>query len=183
MKGVVIGSLLSSIVLFVWGFAYWGLLPVSNNIFKSAPPALVQELRALPESGTYAIPGMELYEKDEAEFKRRHEAGPIAMLFVRKEGSMAGSPSTFAKGFVHMFASALLMALALSMAIGALRSYASRFFFVLVAGAAGAVLSDLGPIIWWLHPSGMHVAEFAYHVVGWGLTGLILARFIRPRRF
>ena len=142
-----------------------------------------EELRSLPESGTYVVPDMELYDQDEDEFKRRHEAGPIAMLFVRKEGAQPGSPSTFAKGFVQMFASALLMALVLRMVVGGLRSYGSRVLFTLVAGAAGAVMSDLGAIIWWLHPAGVHVADFAYHLVGWLLVGLILARFVRPRTF
>ena len=183
MKGVLLGSVISAAALFAWGFVFWGVLPISDAIFSSAPPTLVQELRALPESGTYSIPGIDLYESNEEEFQRQHEAGPIAMLFVRKEGAMAGSPSTFAKGFVHMFASALLMALVLKMVVGSMRSYLSRFMFTLVAGTAGAVMSDLGPIIWWLHPAGMHLAEFAYHVVGWGLMGLILARFIKPRAF
>lgn len=180
MKGVMIGSLLGSIVLFVWGFLYWGVLPVTDDLLEGAPPALAQEVRDLPRSGVYTVPDMALYDQDEAEYNRQHESGPIAMLFVRKQGTQVGSPATFGMGFLHMFASALLIALILRSIAAGMPSYGSRVLFVLVAGSAGAFMSDIGPIIWWLQPAGMHVANFVYHVVGWGLLGLVLGRAVRP---
>ena len=53
--------------------------------------------------------------------------------------------------------------------------------FAWVAGSVGAFMADISPIIWWLQPAPLHVANFAYHVVGWLWVGLILARFVRPR--
>lgn len=181
MKGVLIGSLIGSIVLFLWGFVFWGLLPVTGTVIESAPPSLAQELRALPKSGTYLIPSIDLYESDEVEFERQHEAGPIATLYVRKEGAEAGSASTMGLGLLHMFAGTLLMGLLLKSVAGGMPAYGSRVLFTWIAGSIGAFVADVSPIIWWLHPAPLHVAELVYHIAGWGLVGFILARFVRPQ--
>jgi hypothetical protein len=181
MKSVLIGSLIGSIVLFLWGFAYWGLLPISGMVFVDAPPSLTQELRTLPRSGTYLVPGMDLYERDEAEFRRQHQTGPIATLYVRKEGANPGSPSTIGLGLLHMFVSVVLMGMLLRSVAGVMPVYGSRALFTWIAGSVGAFMADISPIIWWLQPAPLHVANLVYHVVGWGWVGLILARFVRPR--
>jgi hypothetical protein len=102
------------------------------------------------------------------------------MITFRREGTDPMAPSVFLLGFLHMLASAFLLALALRTAAPALRAYGARVAFVALVGLFVGVWAHLGEPIWWHQPWGFHVLAAAHDVIGLGLAGLVLARFVRP---
>lgn len=184
MKKVIIASVIGAVVLFVWGFVFWALLPIGPMIFSTADEpastALVEALKDLPESGTYSVPPADLFTSDPEEFIRQHEAGPNATVFLYLEGRPPMSVSTYVFGYLNMLVAVFVAASLLHWAAGALTSYAMRIVFVVAVGLVGVVLSDLGNPLWWNQPWGLYVANAIYHVSGWCLVGLALAKIVAP---
>jgi len=183
MKRVVIGALLSAVAVFLWGYLYWNVLPLRKSVYQpvSDEVRVGEELRsALPETGVYEIPTQRSGEAMEAALKR-YQAGPIAEIIFLRDGATPFAPSRFIGGFLHMFVSALLMGWLLMMALSPrLASYGSRVGLVVLAGLAGALFAHLTYPIWYFHPWGLGLLRFFYDATCWLLTGLILARFVRP---
>ena len=178
---VLVGIVLSAVVMFVWGFLFWTVLPFSKAILRNAPDetALAQALSAqLKDSGVYVLPGM-IAGQSEAEYTSRSKAGPLAWVIFRREGIDPVRPATFLAGFVHMLASVTLMAWLLRLAGPG--TYTGRLGVALVASLAGAVFSNLGKPIWWIQPWDFHILNFAYDITSWALAALVLAHFVRRR--
>ncbi len=176
-----IGIVLAAVVMFVWGFLFWTVLPFSKAILRNAPDegALAQALsQELKEPGVYVLPGM-IAGQSEAEYASRSKAGPLAWVIFRREGTDPMRPATFLAGFVHMLVSVSLLAWLLKLAGPG--GYAGRFGLAFVASLAGAVFSNLGKPIWWIQPWDFHVLNFAYDITSWVLAALVLAHFVRKR--
>jgi hypothetical protein len=180
MKRILIGSVVAAVVLFVWGFLFWGLSGVSNAVMDPVPDeaALSKTLsEALPRTGVYILPYPPA--QPGPEFIQRHQAGPLAQIFYRREGTNPMSGGVFAGGFLHMLVSALVMAFALSLVLPAASGYGERVRLVLLAGLAGAIYSNLGKPIWWHQTWDYHFLSFVYDFTSWVLAGLVLAKFVR----
>ena len=105
MLRVLLGSLVSAVVLFMWGFCFWMLSPVPKMMVKSVPneAGLAGALKAyIPEDGHYFVPfGCEVMrsgdEEAKKEFQKRFEDGPVANIIFRTkgDGNMPGSASMF----------------------------------------------------------------------------------------
>lgn len=180
MRPLLLGSLLAALVLFVWGFLVWGLMPVNPFDRAGDERALTQALLAhLPATGTYLLP----HEGDTpAEFEAATAAmrrGPLAMVFFRREGVEPMSPVIFALGFLHMLATTLLVALALRAVAPALPRFGQRAGLVALFALAFALWARMGEPIWWHHPADFYALYFVSDAVGWALAGLVLARFVR----
>lgn len=179
MKNFVLGVLLAAVVLFAWGFVFWGLIPNAGVKMHPDEGALQQHLaESIPETGTWYLP----YPSgpDDAESMARHEAGPIAFLFVRLEGRPLMPVSTMIGGFLHMLATAALIGMLLRMLSQSLPAWRDRVLFVALAGFAAAFWSDFTLPVWWHTPWTFFIWLAIYDVVGWTLAGTVLARFVRP---
>jgi hypothetical protein len=178
MRSLLPGAVLAAVVLFVWGFLVWGLMPV-NPFIPIPDEAAVSAalLEQLPATGHYLLPGDD---SDMDAFVQRHREGPLAMITFRREGTNPMAPSVFLFGYLHMLASTLLLGLALRTAAPALRRYGARVAFVALVGLFVGVWAHLGEPIWWHQPWGFHLLSAAYDVIGLVLAGLVLARFVRP---
>jgi hypothetical protein len=183
MKRVVIGALLSAIVVFLWGFLYWNVLPLRKGVYQPVPDELKvgEELRAaLPQTGIFELPTKRSGESMDAAMKR-YQAGPIAEIIFLRDGATPTAPSRFIGGFLHMFVSALLMGSVLLLTLSPrLAGYGTRVGVVVLAGLAGAMFAHFTYPIWYFHPWGLSFLRFFYDLTCWLITGLILARFVRP---
>ncbi len=177
---VLLGVVLGAVALFMWGFVFWGLLPVPTSIFRSfTDDAIMAEaLKSnAAEPGVYTVPDASLIGRDAPEYTRRHESGPVAMVFIHPGGLSVMPPGMMAKGFLNMLASVFLMAVLLRMAAPALETYSRRVGFVFLTGLVAVVYIDLGQPVWWRHTWDYWLANGLYHAVGALIVGLILARF------
>jgi len=179
MKRLLLGSLLAALVMFVWGFLFWAVPwpnPAVDTMSADAEAAVAEAIRAqVPETGTYVIPNPQTTEAET--FTARHQAGPVAMLFVQKDGFAPMRPGVFVGGFVHMLAVALLLGLIVRIAAPVAPTYGKRVLLVLLLGLTAALWSEVGEAIWWAHPWSYHLTVFVGDVTTWGLAGLVLARF------
>ncbi|HYE97034.1 MAG TPA: hypothetical protein VD962_12570 [Rubricoccaceae bacterium] len=182
MRSLLLGAVLAAVVLFLFGFVVWGLMPVDPFSTVSDEPALSQTLvQVLPASGVYLLPDEGDTEEEFAAATEAMRRGPLAMVFFRREGVEPMAPAVFALGFLHMFVTALLLGLVLRQAAPALPSYGARVAFVALLGLTAAVWARLGEPIWWHFPWGFHLLYFFSDLLSWTLAGLVLARFVRRR--
>lgn len=182
MKNVVIGSLLGGLVLFIWGFLFWGLSPFAYSALSHAAPddatagqALMQHF---PRTGTYYIPGPH---NPPDQLKTLHEAGPVAFVFFNREGKPLMAPSVMITGFVHCIVLAFLVALALNSLGNALPGYGERVRLIVLVGLAASLWGPVAQIIWWYYPPAWQWWVAFEQFVAWVLLALVLARFVRPK--
>ena len=179
MKRYVLGSLLAAAAMFVWGAVFW-MSPIPMSVMKTSSDdaALGQALNSyIPETGTYFVPGMS---EDHAAMERLHEAGPVAMIHIEREGSPAMDPKVFIKGLIHLFGMALLIGWLLELSANSLGSYGRRVGFVVLLGVTASFTYDLGSTIWWPVAMPWALVGVLYSVVNWTIAGLILAAFFKP---
>jgi hypothetical protein len=183
MARTVIGIVLASVVLFVWGFLYWGFGPYKTMIWKhtrddAAAGAFLRE--QFPENGTYLVPG---FQNDEKKREELGTKGPVAMVHMIAIGGVPGmDPSTLVLGFLLNLVVIVLIALLLRQVATSLPTYFDRVKFVTLIGLAAAVLIDVGDIAWWHIDWKWKLYQAFYDISFWFLTGLILGFFVRPKR-
>lgn len=179
------GSLLGAVGLFVGGMVFWTVLPLSFSVMHAVPKpkAVVKTLQThLPKSGVYLYPMPSEREGKDAErlFLARHKAGPLVMMFYRKEGLDPMQPSVFVLGILQQLVSALLVGLLLWMALPRLTSFEKRYGFVVLLGIFASVWVDLSAPIWFHQPWDYHLFNALSRVGSWMLAAIPLAWLLRP---
>lgn len=181
MGRAIAAAVVGAIILFMWGYVSWTVLPWHETSgFQLDPPneaAIVASLQAnVVEDGLYWIPG-EPEDMTEAgafeAFKERYEKGPFAILIYKGGGAEYMPPMTFARGFGLYFVASLLAALLLSLTN--VRSYFVRLMFVTGLGVFVAVVGDLEQWNWMNFPTDWCTVNAADHIVAWFLAGLAIA--------
>lgn len=178
MKQSIIGAIVAGLVLFLWGFLYWGLNPLPYTAWSQPTDdaALGESLKQfLPDSGMYYVPGPHL---DEDEATRLHEAGPIALISFTREGVPMMDPGVMGLGFVHGMVFAFLLALTLVKAAPAVDSYANGIKFCLLLGVVAGFFIHFGDAIWWRMAWSWKFHTFLYTVTSFTITGAVLMKFV-----
>ena len=180
MKRTVIGCLLATVAIFIWGAVFW-MSPLPYSVVgKVSDDAAVGKslLQLFPATGTYFLPGQYNGPEKCAELAK---AGPIATVYIQREGSEMMPAKMFIEGFVHELAVVILIAWLLNKALPGLGGYCARVTFVTVAGLAPGIFAGLGPCIWMFYPLPFQLVTTIYHVTTWLVAGLVLAAFIKPK--
>jgi hypothetical protein len=176
----IIGIAIAALVLFVWGFVYWGLMPYGKYIWKPVKDddASAQAMRDLfPQNGTYFFPAVK---DDQQAANKLLERGPVAMVHMIAVGGRPGfDAAVMARGFVLNLIVVALIAVLLRVALPALPTYLGRVAFVALAGLAATVLVDGGDCVWWGIGWQWKLYQAVYSLSFWLFTGLILAAFVR----
>lgn len=184
-KKVMIGSVVGAIILFFWGFAYWGFLQLMMSPWRSISPDdnadLIAAAKSLPSSGVYVYPWIDASQTDQSELEEKFEAqqkeGPRLRVVYHSEGLNAqGTMMLF--GFLHMVVSALTA----SVLLAAARPhccYAARVAFVVGLGLFASIWVHGADVIWWFHPPSHLVFMAGYEVVGWLLAGLAIGAIVK----
>ncbi|MFQ5724614.1 MAG: hypothetical protein ACE5G6_08970, partial [Terriglobia bacterium] len=133
-----LGALAGGVVLFLWGFIFWTILPFGHWSVSALPneQAVIETLRkAETPSGTYYFPAPpEGGDVTDPEYVQKHSKGPVGHLFYRAEGIDPNSPFTLLQGFFHFLLSALLVALLMKPALPQLGSYGLRVGYIWLLG-------------------------------------------------
>ncbi|HEV7998830.1 MAG TPA: hypothetical protein VGP63_03045 [Planctomycetaceae bacterium] len=182
MKRTLIGVAIASVVLFFWGFLYWGMGPYKTMIWKHAKDdaAAGAALREhFPQNGTYLVPG---FANDDATMEALSKKGPVALVnMIAVEGANSFDPLMLLKGFVLNLIVIVLIAILLRRVASSLPSYKDRVMFVALAGLTATVLIDGGDIAWWHISWTWKLYQAFYSFSFWVIAGLILARFVVPK--
>ena len=89
---ILIGSIVGAVLLFLWGYVFWTILPFSMKVIKPLPneDAVVAAMQASDAaSGVYRIPGPPADAKDPAvmeAYAQEFGEGPLAMMYYRSGG-------------------------------------------------------------------------------------------------
>jgi hypothetical protein len=172
MRSFALGSIIAAVVMFALGFVFFGLLgmmkfdPLSAEAAASAQAALGG---ALPETGTYMVPG------DEEAFMR----GPSAVVQYVAAGGLPTMPMAMGMGFVHFLLSALLIGYGLKTVGG---DFPRQARLVIWFGLAASVFMHLGDPIWYGLSWRASLFEFAADAVMFMAGGLVLARWFTSAR-
>jgi len=186
MIRILLAAVLGGLVYHVWVFLSWVPFELHDSTLTALPdgPAVAESLKAQDiESGVYVYP----WHKDhsgkkisEDEFKKRHQEGPLFMLYYTKEGTEAMPMSMMLGGAGLNIISAGLAACLLSCAGGCCRHYLCRVGFVLGLGLFVFVVGHGAYWNWMRFPTD-YTLRFAIDLaVGWTLAGLVIAALIRP---
>lgn len=177
---MIVGSLVSAVLLFLWGYVFWGMNPFAEKVMRTAPnqEAYVESLNnSVTESGVYIIPAGADRMDDES-VAPLHEAGPIATLFFHKEGAPMMSPKVMGYGFLHMLLSAFIAAIVV--AASEARTFFSRFMLVFWVSIFAAVWVELSNVVWYYFPMDYFWLKFAYHVSAGIIMAIVLGLIIQP---
>ena len=180
MKKAILASLLAAVVLFLWGYLFWGVLQPVSAVIDQVPDedALGATLKEhLPSAGTYMMP-MAMDDPDMDAWTRRHESGPLVTIMFQPDGKPAMDPKVFLLGFGQGWLSLLLLALLLRWISRSLGSFGQRFGFLLWIGVIDVVWSNLGRPIWFFQPWDYHLLQATYTLSAWVICGAILAWFV-----
>lgn len=181
MNRTATGIVIATLVLYAWGFLYWGFGPYREAIWKQASDdvAAGQALREhFPEDGTWYVPG---FGHDQQTIEQRFTAGPVAFVHMLSvSGRNLAEPSIIIQGFVLNLVFVALLALLLRQIGHALPRYVDRVKLVTIAGLAATVLIDFGDAVWWQVDWSWKLYQGFYSFSAWLVVGLILGAIIRP---
>ena len=183
MMKTVIGVVIAAVVVFAWGFVYWGFGPYRTIIWKQAQDD-VQAGKALrehfPDNGTYYVPG---FRHGQETLDKRFESGPVAFVHML---SVNGKPmfdaSLMIKGFFLNLVVIVLVAILLSSVGSALPTYLNRLTFTVLAGLTAVIFFDGGSVVWWQIDWSWKLYQAFYGFTAWFVIGAILAKFIEPSK-
>ncbi len=185
------GSLLATMVLMLWGYAYWALLLPPGTALRDLhdQPELARALGSLlPRAGTYFIPHVAEHEDDAESGEQSHAelsealGGTVAMVHFAPGAGDPLSPSTYILSTAHFFISTVLASLLLLVALPVLKTYARRVAFVFGLAVFATFAVRLTDPIWYRLPWAYFLYVALYLVSGWFVAALLIAAVVRPRR-
>ena len=184
-----IGTLVAALVMFFWGFVFWGLMPIAYKSFHAVPQPepLAEALREnIPAPGVYFIPfpcdtkGLDADQKAAATkaHEQAHAEGPVAMLYVHPKGVPQEMAVMMIRGFGLYALMSFLAAVLLTLTAPALPTFAHRYVLVMFLGLVIAT-SSLTDAVWFYHPIDYRVMITGYALTGWLLAGVALAAIVK----
>ena len=185
MSRTILAGFLGALVLMIWGFLSWDVLPFHGKTMHtlSNEDAIITALKAgNAESGTYQIPGPgDASAAAKKAQMQKMMAGPIAWLHFQSEGYGELDVMYFIKGFLVCFFSAMIAASLLGKLSWSLASkFGARVRFVMTLGFFLAVAGRLNDWAWMGYPTDFSLNLLADDLIGWSLAGLVIAWRIKP---
>lgn len=180
MVRLALGAVLAAVVLFFFGFLYWGLNPLPYRAWHQASDdvaagaALKQHF---PEAGTYFVPAMT---HAAAEHEKLSADGPVAMIHILPQGKPLMDPNQMGAGFVLGLLVSVGMALVIWIARAALVTWAHCLALSLAVGLVAAILVDGGDVVWWFASPSWALSRGLYDAAACLVAGGVVGLF-RPR--
>lgn len=181
MKKAILGIAAATVVLFLWGFLYWGLGPYRTMIWHQTADDVAAGqalLEYFPQNGTYYVPG---FDRDQAENEELFNQGPVAFVhMLSANGRPAFDVSIMIQGFMLNAVVVVLIVLILHQVKSAVPSYWGQVKLISLIGLTAAVLIDCGAAVWWQIDWPWKLYQAFYDFSAWVVAGLVLAGFVGP---
>lgn len=181
---ILVAAALSAVLMFLWGFVFWGVLDVGSSVMEPLPAELdvLASLR-----GSQAASGMYVYPMPAdaadpdavAEFERKHQEGPLLQLAYVAEGGDPMPASMFVFGLAHYFLVSLLAGCMLAIAGNGLRTFGRRFAVLGLFALAASLWANAADAIWWFHPLDYCLGNGAYQLVAGLLMAVVVAALVK----
>lgn len=191
MKKILLAGVAGGVVLFVWGWLVWTVIPLHEGNFKtlSNEEAVTDALRSTAtEHAVYVIPGEpqetqglsdEQRQAMMDEWAKKHERGPVALIFYNPTGTDSMMAGQMIFGLLIMMITAAMAAWFLSRSTAAASNYTSRVIFCGMLGVFASFVVHLMYWNWFHFPLNYTTAMAADTVIGWLLAGLAIAAIVK----
>ncbi len=186
MKKIFQASIFSGLLIFVWMFISWAVLPWHGDAFKNLPAGdslAVQIKAAVKQPGIYRYPGVPAKTTPEAvnEIMKKYESGPvIPFMIYEPNGISTASPLKLIWGLVINLISAFIASFLLAYSLFRQKSFWVRVAFVLLLAVFAALLGPLIDWNWLMFPADYSFGLAADYLVTWLLGGIVIALIIKP---
>ncbi len=175
----ILGILITTTLLFIWGFLYWGINQIPYSSLKqTANDATTQQIirDTFPESGSYHIPD---FRNDPDALSVMFEQGPIGFVHINLEGRPQMDRTIMINGFLLNLVMVTLLAIFFRIA----RASEFRDFvkLSLTVGAIAVVLIDVGDIIWWQTSYEWKMWQIIYNFSVFVIAGHLLGIFMKKK--
>lgn len=179
MQKTIIGIVVTTLIVYIWGFLYWGVSTLPYASWQQSPDdAVAQEMLAehFPESGTYFIPGVG---NDSETRTALYEKGPTGFVHITHGSSSEADPAIMVQGLLLNLIIVALMAVFFRVA-GAteFRDFAR---LSVIAGAVAVVAIHVGDIVWWRMHLEWKIWQLLYDYSVWLLAGHLLGVFMKQQ--
>lgn len=183
---ILLAAALSAVLMFFWGFLFWGVMNVGASLMQPLPEAAELDLLAVlrnvqAPSGMYFYPMPPGAGDEEAQilFVSEHQEGPRLQLALVAEGGEPMPASQLVLGWGHNFLVALLAACLLALAGRGLPCFGTRLLAVLLLVCAASLWGNGGDWIWWFHSGTYCLGNAAYQIGAGLLMAVVLAGLVK----
>lgn len=190
MKKILIASLVGGIILFVWHSLSWTILPTHLHTFRYTP-AQDSILNSLKNSGlttgAYFMPTVDNrdvssfdseYHKKGEEMMKTMVGKPTATLFYTEAMPEMGAGQIL-NGFFYDLISVFCACLLLSLAYQSNASFLMRWWMVILFAIIYTMQAPMSMHNWMLEPWHYTRGFICDAFIGWGLSGLWIAKYLK----
>lgn len=181
---IIVGGIVGGIVMFIWGFVSHMLLPLGEAGIKAIPneDAVITAMsNNIREHAFYIFPSIDPAGSAEQQQAgtEKYKRGPIGILVYNPRGTDPLSPRQLATELLSNIGCALVAAFLLSRTLGSLKGVRAKASFVALIGLAASLSIDVSQWNWYSFPTSFTVASLLDQVVGFLLTGIVLAIIVK----
>ena len=178
---MLMAGLVGGIILFLWGFLAWVILPIHKASLHDIPrqDSVITALKSsLSEKGVYPFPSM--LPGEQQQWEERYRKGPVGMIVYDPAGSSPTMPSQMAVGFLINIVSAFFVAWFLARSTAFNASYIKRVAYCGMYGIFLVAASTLVMWNWFNEPGDWVTGLIIDYVAGWPLAGIGIAAIMKP---
>ena len=185
MKKTIIGGVVGGIVLWVWGFLAWVILPLHTPAMRNImnEDAVIGSMRsALDVKSVYVFPAMPADRSNQEAmdaWTQKYRRGPTGMIIYDPAGSDPMMPAQMIVGLVIFILSAFLASWFLSRSTAAASSYLTRVIYCGMLGIFVSFIAHLSAWNWMGYPLDFTTGMMIDTVIGWLLAGLGIAAIVK----
>jgi len=185
MKKILLSGILGGLVAFIWS-AIAHMNPVTGMLGWSMmsekdEDAVIAALKSnLQQPGLYFLPGgdmMHQTKEQKAAWTAKLKAGPVGLLLYDPNGREPMAPKQLVIEFLATVLCGLIAASILSATVGSLRCRATM---VAMMGLFTWLAISISQWNWYAFPFSFITLDTIDQVIGWLLTGFLMARMIKP---
>ncbi len=185
MKKTLLGGIVGGIILFVWSFLAWTVLPLHTPAMREIQneDAIISSLKpALPTKGVYMLrhnPGMSADNTARDAWNERIKQGPTGMIFYDPNGSDPMMIEQMAAGLIIDILSALVVAWLLTRSTAQTASYLTRVMFCGIFAIFATLFDYLTMWNWMGYPADFTTGLIVDALIAWLLAGLGIAAIVK----
>lgn len=181
MARLTVGSCVVALVSWVWSVLFYVISPVPYYTVSATGDDIAAGaalLEHFPESGTYIIPGPSSPDDVRAAMRGN---GPVATVYIKREGAPAASPAKIAVGTLHGVVIGMLIGLGMRWLGRRGWGFTDKLALAAIFGTAYTAYPRVADIIWSDFPQGYQWMMIVSDGLSWILMAAVMAWFTEPR--
>jgi len=184
MKKAILAGIVGGIILWVWGFFAWVVLPLHKPSMRniSNEDVVIEAMQtSIDAKGVYIFPGRPTDSNPASmeAYTQKYMRGPMGMIIYDPQGSDPMMVSQMISGLIIFILSAVLAAWFLSRSTAAASSYFARVLFCGMLGIFISFFSHLSAWNWMGFPLDYTTAMMIDNIIAWLVAGLGIAAIVK----